>query len=160
MRITEPTKRAAVAALAAVLGGCAEPTAVESTAGNTAPAPARVEPPKEVTADVPGDLDALLAVDSDRWLHVEGLREGAEGGWATGDFVKASNKIVIDTEGVARFAVDLDRIDIDWTRRVVLRIDGSNSELTRKHFPTLRLQRSRPGSWTPVKKAPVESNRS
>jgi hypothetical protein len=86
-----------------------------------------------------------------KWLRVARLREGVEGGWATGRFIPEDNKLVIDTEGVDEFVIDLDGVDIDWTRRVVLRINGDNSELTRRHYPTLRLNRTEGGRWLPVK---------
>ncbi len=147
------------------VGGCAEPAAVDPVVNGTvgaapvAGAPSsEAPPPSEPTtskpSDIPGEVDDLGEVGADRWLRVESLRDGVEGGWATGRFIGESNKLVIETEGVARFALALDRVEIDWTRRVVLRIDGSNSELTRKHFPTIRLERSPAGNWVPSKGGP------
>ena len=84
------------------------------------------------------------------WLVVEVISDGVVGGWATADFVSAANKIVIETFDVQQFAMHLDMISIDWRRRVVLRIDGSVFELTRKHYPLIRLRRSDMGVWNSV----------
>ena len=83
-------------------------------------------------------------------LVVEVISDGVVGGWATADFVSAANKIVIETFDVQQFAMHLDMISIDWRRRVVLRIDGSVFELTRKHYPLIRLRRSDMGVWNSV----------
>ncbi len=139
-----------VIAAVAVARGCSRPAAVKAPAG-AASAPEQNEPPPPSPPDIPAEYEELLDQTHARWLHIEAVHKNADrGGWATGAFFQASNKIVIDTEGVRRFALRLDRIDIDWTRRVILRIDGYNAELTRKHFPTLRLQRSTGGSWIPA----------
>ena len=135
--------------------GCRRPDVVETAVDDArigqAPADAgrgRDMPRTHITID---DLEALDVDDShDRWLRVEDIADGAEGGWATGAFMPG-NKVVIETENVTQFALDLPRIPIDWDRRVILCIDGHTSELTRKHYPHLRLRRSPTGGWTPVK---------
>ncbi len=147
--------RASIAciALAAVVcwgPGCRRTSSVDPSSARPVPAADREVTPPPEPPDVPEAYEELLNEDRPRWLVVEKLREGKEGGWATGHFVEEANKIVIDTDGVERFTLHLDRLELNWTLRVVLRIDGSNSELTRKHYPTLRLRRTSGGSWEPV----------
>jgi hypothetical protein len=91
----------------------------------------------------------LLPEAGDRWLRVERVTDGKAGGWATGGF-EAGNRIVVEAVDVDQFVIDLSRIAIDWSRRVVLRINGVNSELTKKRYPVLRLRRSSGGSWDVV----------
>ena len=119
----------------------------------------RREPPPE--ADTP---DPIHRVDTDelekwlddsdeernRWLHVERIKEGAKGGWITGGLVEG-NRIEIETRDVEQFVLDLSALPIDWTRRAVLRIDDSTSELTSKHHPIVRLRRTPSGGWSTVK---------
>jgi len=83
------------------------------------------------------------------WLRIEELQPDADGAWATGDFL-LDNKLIIETENVAQFSIDLSQIRINWDRRVVLRIDGYASELTPKRRPLLHLRRSPAGSWDVV----------
>lgn len=82
---------------------------------------------------------------------MEKVAEDAPGGWATGRFIGDENKLVIDTENVARFSADLTQMGIDWSRRVVLRIDGTSYELSHDNYPTLRLQRTPGGNWDRVR---------
>jgi hypothetical protein len=91
-----------------------------------------------------------LPDSGEKWLRVEELADDSPGGWATGQFVPELNKLIIETDGVRQFVIAADRVDLDWDRRVVLRINGSNSELTRKHFPTIRLRQTVGGDWRPV----------
>ncbi len=137
-----------IAIVCSVLG-CAKTSTVAPSLPEHAP-PAKTTEPPPPPADVPEEYAELLERNTPRWLIVEKLRKDAAGGWATGNFIAEANKIVIDTDGVERFVLHLDRIELDWTRRVVLRIDGANSELTRKRYPTLRLQRSPGGAWSAV----------
>ena len=73
------------------------------------------------------------------WLRIELLREDAAVGWATGSIHAGSNSIVIVTEGAKRIELDLSEIQVDWNRRVILRLDGQASQLLHgktqiKHF--------------------------
>ncbi len=104
--------------------------------------PAVVEPD-----DIPPELAEAVESGEGKWLGVERVGEGAEGGWATGLFISSANEIVIETGDVVQFVMHLERMEIDWTRRVVLKIDGASFELTRKHYPTIRLRRSTGGGW-------------
>jgi hypothetical protein len=109
-----------------------------------------------VTITIP-DLEPYQPDDAEaQWLAIDRIAEGADGAWATGG-VFAENRVVIRTENVARFRVHLDRLPVNWDRRVVLRIDGRPSELTRKHYPTLTLQRSPTGGWIPVEPDETEN---
>ena len=84
------------------------------------------------------------------WLRIEAVAGDAQGAWATGAFV-AGNKIVIETQDVKRLALDLARIPVDWDRRAILRINRTTFELTRKHYPNLRLQRTPGGGWEAIR---------
>lgn len=114
--------------------------------------PVKDPAPPEVA---PADSFGIIVVqwpDEQRegWLRIERIREGAENPHATGRFVRP-NKLIIETHGVDQFTINLRAIPIDWSRRVVLRINDDPSELTRKHYPRLRLRRSPTGGWLPVK---------
>ena len=122
----------------------------------------RAEPPSPaVEPDAPdpiqrvdtAELEKWLG-DSNRkrnqWLRVERIDKDAKGGWITGRLVDG-NKIEIETRDVEQFVLDLSAVPIDWTRRAVLRIDGSSSQLTRKHHPIVRLRRTPSGGWSTVK---------
>ena len=87
--------------------------------------------------------------EPNNWLRVERIKDGAEGGWITGGLVE-DNRIEIETRDVEQFVIDLSAVPIDWSRRAVLRIDDSSSELTRKHYPLVRLRRSSTGGWSAV----------
>jgi len=90
-----------------------------------------------------------LSDPQDGWLRIETLQPDAHGAWATGDFIP-DNRIIIETEHVEQFSLDLSQIRINWDRRVILRIDGFASELTPKRRPLLHLRRSPAGSWDVV----------
>ena len=92
-----------------------------------------------------------LADPQDGWLGIEAIRQGAPGAWATGALV-LDHKIVIDTEDVEQFSIDLSQLHVNWNRRVILRIDGHASELTKKRRPVLHLRRSPAGSWDVVER--------
>ncbi len=100
--------------------------------------------------DIPPELAEAVESGEEKWLGVERVGEGAEGGWATGHFISSANKIMIETGDVLQLVMHLDRMEMDWTRRVVLKIDGASFELTRKHYPTIHLRRSAGGGWNAV----------
>ena len=123
------------------------------------PPPVAVEPPHKVDIPDPiphvdtADLEKWLddaGEERNQWLRVERIETGAEGGWITGGLVEG-NRIEIETRDVEQFVMDLSAIPIDWTRRAVLRIDNSTSQLTRKHHPMVRLRRTPSGGWSTVK---------
>jgi len=122
------------------------PAPVEETprAEDTPPLPEVTAPvdavPQRITIDVAVD-------DPDRWLFVEKVRRGAPGAWATGSFNPERNKLTIRTRDVQQFAIDTDRIPIDWERLVILGIDGHNSELRKRDYFFLHFARDRHGRW-------------
>ncbi len=150
----------AVALIAALLSGCPESDTDRQPVTTTKPA-SPIEPvappsPPEQSATPPENHDRVavrirsLADPQRGWLRIEGIRDSAAGAWATGSFLKDKNKIVIETENVERFSINLSKLRLNWNRRVVLRIDGRSSELTRKRRPVLHLHRSPAGSWDVV----------
>ena len=140
-----------------MLPGCAGRSQINANTASSEPAAVQEHDTgaDQVTVTI-ADLEPYEPAEPEaRWLAVERIAEGADGAWATGGLVSA-NKIVIETENVAQFRLDLDQIPVDWSRRVVLRIDGRPSELTREHYPTLRLRRSPTGGWLPVESDETE----
>ncbi len=84
---------------------------------------------------------------STAWLTVNATRGDAPGGWASGSFDAARNRIEIRTRDVRGFLLDTSRIAIDWDRLVVISIDGKNSELRRRERPFLHFQLDEHGGW-------------
>ncbi len=128
-----------------IAAGCRQPTA-DAPADNISaagppPAPAPVLPPPKL--EIP-----IINPDPDRWLFVEKEKEGTRGGHATGSFDNPKNKITVNTVDVIRFVIDTSRIEIDWTRPVVLGIDQRNYELRRRDNPLIRFERSANKEWT------------
>ncbi len=103
---------------------------------------------------VPEALENALAVDPERWVFVTAVRDGAGAGVATGRFIKEENKIDIELVGAKRVVLHLDMIGVDLDRRIVLRINGKNSELNRRHYPLLTLELSDGGAWLAVDDTP------
>ncbi len=127
--------------------GCHEPSAtrpVEPPAADAPEAAATVADPPQERAPLiwPANLD-----DPDRWLYVEGVRDGEKGAWATGTFHRGKNKLDIHTHRARKFAVDTSRIPIDWRHLVVLGIDGVNSELGRRDFTLYHFALDDHGCW-------------
>jgi hypothetical protein len=144
---------AAAGLLAVAVAGCPEsetaPPPVAATRPAEPPVPEPVEPQPQDPAHVEVRIQTL-ADPQQGWLRIEAIRDSAVGAWATGWFIAEQNKIVIDTEDVDQFSINLSKLRLDWDRRVVLRIDGRSSELTPKRRPILRLRRSPAGSWDVV----------
>ena len=82
----------------------------------------------------------------DGWLVIDDVSDQDRTTWVEGR-VEDGEKLVIDTENVERFQLDLSRVKLDWDKRIVLRIDGFNRELTRKNFPRLNYERTSTGGW-------------
>ncbi len=156
------TPRARLALLAttvvATCAGCPKSEVPRQAVSTTKPAePIAGQPTVPLPADAhPGDDHrvevriATLADPQTGWLRIESIRESAIGAWATGSLTREANKLVIDTEHVEQFSIDVSKLRLDWTHRVVLRIDGRSSELTRKRDPVVHLRRSPAGSWDVV----------
>ncbi len=136
----------AVGCLAAVLslsGGCSEPAV---KLGDDQPAerpPIKAEPISVVLPELE---------DPNRWLIVQKVESGGDGGWATGSFEQSRNKIVIETHDVESFVIDTSRVAINWKKLVILRIDGRNSELRKRDQQVLHFMLDNSGRWV-VKEA-------
>ena len=85
--------------------------------------------------------------DAGRWLTVDKVRGDAPGAWATGSFDRKSNKLIIDTHDVDGFSIDTTRAVVDWNRRVILRLDGHNSQLKRRDNSILRFVHDDQRGW-------------
>lgn len=113
----------------------------------TAPAPAQ---DASINTELERNLLPLVEDTTDRWLHLLEVNENEPGAWATGAFDPERNKIDIDLHGARAFAIDTDRIPIDWDRLVILGIDGRNSELRKRDYSVLRFARDDYGRWVVV----------
>lgn len=85
------------------------------------------------------------------WLKIELLREDAAVGWATGSIHPGSNSIEIETEGVKRIVLDLSQIHVDWSRRVILRLDGQGSQLLHGKAQIKHLEVTPAGRWRVIR---------
>ncbi|MHC4093175.1 MAG: hypothetical protein ACYSVY_23390 [Planctomycetota bacterium] len=152
-------RRTAALGIMLAIAGCPKresagpPVTTSKPAATSQPAPtSQPGQPQTQPADRPDSVEIriqTLADNQDGWLRIEAIRSGAHGAWATGSFVPR-NKIIIETEDVEQFSIDLSQLRINWNRRVVLRIDGHASELTKKRRPVVHLRRSPAGSWDVV----------
>jgi hypothetical protein len=118
--------------------------------------PAKAEAPKSPSTEtpppripLPDDPDA-----ADRWLFVEKAKDDAPGGWATGAFDREKNKLDVRTSDVRQFAIDVERIAIDWQRLVVISIDGKNSELRKRDVSLLHCRLDDHGQWVVMEPVP------
>lgn len=90
---------------------------------------------------------AVLSAGLDEgWLTIDDVSDRDHTAWAEGR-VDDGEKLVINTENIERFQLDLSKVKLDWDKRIVLRIDGFNRELTRKNFPHLNYERTSTGGW-------------
>ncbi|HUU82960.1 MAG TPA: hypothetical protein VM243_05585 [Phycisphaerae bacterium] len=166
-RILQRHRVAAVVLAVAVvlpLAGCPKPDTDGEPVATSKPAtskPAVVAPPAEPAAPpattVAPDPHQRVEVrvrtisdPQDGWLRIEAIHPDAPGAWATGGFLREQNKIVIETENVDEFSINLPQLRINWDQRVILRIDDRSSELTRKRRPRLYLRRTPAGAWEVV----------
>lgn len=83
------------------------------------------------------------------WAVIDERAESAQRAWVEGEVV-VGDRFVIQTQNVRRFTLDLTRVRLDWSKRIVLRMDGFNSELTRKRWPKLHFIRTPSGAWDAV----------
>lgn len=120
------------------------------------PPAARVSAPAQPPAHVPDKpqpaptLPPIVPTDSawrNSWLTVEEVRAGAESGCATGGYDRSKNRITIETEGVLQFRMDTDTLSVDYSRPVVLRIDGYNCQLVEHDTPRLHFRVTPTGDW-------------
>ena len=134
-------------------------SAVPALAGchKSAPTPSPEEPQTAAVAPKPPPTEAPPRIPlpddpnpADRWLFVEKTKDDAPGGWATGSFDRQKNKLDIRTRDVRQFAIDVERIAIDWQRLVIISIDGKNSELRRRDVTLLHFRQDDHGQWVVV----------
>ncbi|MCC6969270.1 MAG: hypothetical protein IT434_03535 [Phycisphaerales bacterium] len=138
--------------LVVALTGChqAGPSPVADNAAappSEAPAAAKAPAIPEAAAPVEEPPLAPLPPDPDQWLFVERIEPGARGGWATGSFDKAKNKLQIELRDVERFTIDSVKIEINWEHPVILNINGDVAELRRRENPTYRFIRDAKKGW-------------
>ncbi|MCC7292091.1 MAG: hypothetical protein IT449_08540 [Phycisphaerales bacterium] len=157
MRCHWQTCAAMVGAIA--LGACSRPSPPSTGSANgqgnshepSVPSSAKPAPNAKPAPDAKPSRALPIAVpdpaEADRWLHVVRVREGVPGGVATGDFDPQRNKITIATTGVLEFRMDTDLMSIDWSRSVVLRIDGYNSQLVPRDEKRLTFRVNETGDW-------------
>ena len=133
----------------ALLPSCRKPSGTKDNASK-GPADQAVEQAivTDTVGEIPNRVDIGAVVDdSEKWLTVEEIRGGAPGAWATGSFLAKRNRIVIETEGVARFSINMNRVSVRWDKLVVIRIDGRNSELVQRDQAIYRFVLDDHGSW-------------
>ena len=96
-----------------------------------------------------GDMHAFeTPVDS--WFRIERLCARVEGGWVCGHS-PAVNRIVIETHNVSQFSMDVSRLDLDWSKRVWVRVNSTAFELIHKRNPVIHLRETSAGVWEIVK---------
>jgi len=138
--------------LVATFAGCHKSAPTPPPEEPPAKAEAPTSPPAEAPPPripLPDDPDA-----ADRWLFVEKTKDGVPGGWATGSFDPQKNKIDIRMHDVRQFAIDVERIAIDWQRLVVIAIDGKNSELRKRDVTLLHFRLDDHGQWVVMEPVP------
>lgn len=130
-------------------GGCRKSDTSKEAPAPAAPPADSDAPPKPVqeVALPPRVNIAAPMEDLDRWLTVEAIRGDAPGAWAEGSFNPKSNKIIIDTHDVQRFALEVSRIPIRWEKLVIIRIDGRNSEMVRRDQAIYHFDLDDHGQW-------------
>lgn len=125
---------------------CRRPAASPATPTKVLPAPESASAPAK-TVPIPPQNVIPDRKDVADWVFVEKLRADTPDGWVRGKFDQKRNRISIETHGALGFAIDMERIPIDWKRLVVIRIDGRNSELRKREYPRYHFQRDEYGRW-------------
>lgn len=64
-----------------------------------------------------------------------------------GTFDTSRNKLAFQLRNVSAFSIDLARIPVDWSRPVVLSLDGVPVELRRRDTQRLHFTRTSQGAW-------------
>ncbi len=129
----------------------AEPVSVSTnghasgvSSNGTAPAEAP-DPPPVLDFSPPGETGLEQG-----WASIDERADTAQRAWIEGT-VEQADKIVIDTNNVRRFTLELPHLRVDWNQRIALRIDGNTSELTKKRWPSITLERTPAGAWVATK---------
>ena len=132
-----------------LLPDCRGPAPTSPPAGSSIDEPAENDPEMAPAVEPPPtrvDIE-IVVEDPDRWLTVEKIHGDAPGAWATGAFDPARNKFIIETHDVAEFTIDVSRVPVRWDRLVIIRIDGSNSELVKRDYFLYRIALNEHGQW-------------
>jgi len=141
---------------AVVLGSCGKPPPAPTTLPSLKPpttASRPVRPPDTRPAPTADRADAIVPSPGERqdgWLVIEQIRRSKRRAYATGKLVY-QNKIVVDTQNVRQLLLDMRRLSVDPSRRVILVLDGQGIELSAGLGPVLRFRRSQAGSWSLVR---------
>ena len=151
-----------LAAVACCAPGCSEEQHANKIEAATKPAPAEpgfasptpssTPDPSEEALRPPPPIDLPLLEPSplrEGWLVIEERADARQWAWVEGSIV-GDDKCVLDTSNIRRFQLDLSRLRLNWDRPIVLRIDGFNSQLTRKRWPVLDFLRTPSGAWIVV----------
>ena len=84
------------------------------------------------------------------WLTVKKINKNHSAKQATGTFIAKRNKITITTNNAEHFAIDTNRIPINWRRPVILSINGRNSELKKRDYSIIQFKHDKYGQWSVV----------
>jgi len=84
------------------------------------------------------------------WLKVKKINKNPSAKIATGTFNPKRNKISIDTNNTEQFAIDTSHIPINWSRPVILSINGRNSELRKRDYAIIHFKHDKYGQWSVV----------
>lgn len=105
------------------------------------PAEMPAEPPVEIVVQ-PTQIDP----DPPSIIAINAIESGVEGGWAEA-YIGEENRIVVLHENVESFTLRLEPVQINWDKRVVLKINDDVMQLTRKPSPIITFVRSPGGIW-------------
>ena len=130
---------------------------METTTPAVSPTPTMIEHPKTNKTAQPDDkpverplpLMPLVKLGSpleSGWITILSRTESGAHGWVEGE-IRNAEKLTITTGNTNRFRLDLTRLRLDWEKGIVFRLDGSNSELTRKRWPAIVFERTPSGGW-------------
>ncbi|HRX83569.1 MAG TPA: hypothetical protein P5572_00965 [Phycisphaerae bacterium] len=118
--------------------GSEAPAASPDASGEKTPIPP-APPPLAVESTPPPPLKT-------GWATLTEHDDAQKRAWVEGEVVNG-DEFTINTSNVRRFTLDLTCVRLDWSKRIVLRMDGFNSQLTRKRWPTLHFVRTSAGAW-------------
>ncbi len=102
--------------------------------------PSSVETPAIIESPVVEDI-------GNRWVYPLQYKKGSTGGLVRGSFDPKRNKIMIDTQDVKRFRIDMTKLSINWDRLVIIRLNGKSSELRRRDSDVIDFEIDKYGNW-------------
>ncbi|MCA9251765.1 MAG: hypothetical protein R3E58_04025 [Phycisphaerae bacterium] len=124
--------------------GSADPVTSSGLAENTAAIEEELTPPPPLDFRPPGQPGL-----QNGWASIEERTDAAQRAWIEGSTLNAE-KVVIETNNVRRFELNLAHLGVNWSERIALKIDGSTSELTKKRWPSMILERTPAGAWVVI----------